>query len=90
MTDIIPLCPCINCITFPMCKVRVYEHLNNKREIQYKFISSSLTNYIIYQEVLYPKCSIIHDWVDIYCKEDLIMHMKVIGKLFLPKNLKDL
>lgn len=76
--------PCKDCLIYPLCKAQVNEYMNNNSGYAYKSISRPLANYIIYQEVLRPKCSIISNWVDIY-KENLLEHIELIGILFLPK-----
>ena len=53
-------CPCINCITFPICKLQVNDFM--------KFYSKSYkkTDYVysFYKNVLKPKCSVIEKWVE--------------------------
>jgi len=54
-------CPCINCITFPICKAQVNEYMKtrttfNKLDREYGF------NVCI--SFLSPKCSLIKDWVN--------------------------
>ena len=52
-------CPCINCITFPICKAQVDEYT-----IIYKYTVLSYSwLYSMYSQILTPKCSIIQTWI---------------------------
>lgn len=51
--------PCKNCLIFPVCKAQVIDYINNNVHIHK---CDPLTRaYIIYQNVLSSKCSILND-----------------------------
>ena len=52
--------PCIDCITFPICKAQVNEYINSfkKPPVANKF-------YLAYREILIVKCELIVNWVNI-------------------------
>ena len=69
-------CPCINCITFSICKIQVREYM--KDYAQYHVISNNY-GYVIYLNVLRSKCSLIREWRDI---TNIPEHFNVIYELY--------
>ena len=54
-------CPCINCITFSICKAQATEHMKDcYSNTHIKKVYGS----IVYIDILKPKCSLIKDWID--------------------------
>ena len=54
-------CPCINCITFPICKAQVNTRFNKFSIKNNKAKDYGIT---VCTFVLKPKCSLIREWID--------------------------
>ena len=55
-------CPCINCITLPICKAQTIEHI--KQYKLYVYASIPTYGFNLYTDILEPKCSLIRHWIN--------------------------
>lgn len=53
-------CPCINCITFPICKAQVDEYMKYYAMIHIDKVYANN----MYDSILKPKCIIITKWIN--------------------------
>ena len=81
-------CPCINCLTFPICKAQVKEYMKH-------YMKHSTLNHIdkvyasnMYNGILKPKCSIITKWINNKPIRGIIIKRFVI--LYNVYNLEDI
>lgn len=65
-------CPCINCITFPICKTQVFDYINKTKNDTYN--RSGLFG--AYAYMLKPKCTIINKWGSEYLTVTKELHNK--------------
>ena len=54
--------PCINCITFAVCKAQVDEYLQIIEQTSNHDVVNGL--YLAYRELLLNKCELICEWID--------------------------
>ena len=59
-------CPCINCLTFPICKIQVQTYI----KLHKNTYSNKVNGFNIYNIVLRNKCSIITKWINSYNKHE--------------------
>jgi len=83
-------CPCINCITFPICKAQVNEYIHNRNMLYKKNLQAS-RYYNIYDDVLSLKCSLIGDWINEVLEfsvphNELEWRFKEITNLFIKED----
>jgi len=52
-------CPCIDCITFPICKAQVNDYVK-----VHPYNTSEDVMYIVYDDILKPKCSLIEKYIN--------------------------